>query len=42
MQNKFLYTFGSERYDAISGAKATGNLKEAEDEAKASTADIVN
>jgi hypothetical protein len=28
----------SEGYDAISGAKATDNLKEAEDEAKASTA----
>jgi len=30
----------SEGYDAIAGAKATGNLKEAEDEAEASTADI--
>jgi len=30
----------SERYDAISGAKAAGNLKKAEDEAEASTAKI--
>jgi len=30
----------SEGYDAISGAKATGNLNEAEDEAEASTANI--
>jgi len=30
----------SEGYDAISRAKATDNLKEAEDEAEASTADI--
>jgi len=28
----------SEGYDAISGAKATGNLKEAEDQAEASSA----
>jgi len=27
-------------HDAISGVKATGNIKEAEDEAEASTADI--
>jgi len=33
-------TWESEVYDAISGAKATGNLKEAGDEAEASTADI--
>jgi len=39
VQNEFLYTFGSEGYDAISGAKATGNLKEVEDEAEASIAD---
>ena len=38
IQNKFLYTFGSKGYDAISGVKATGNLKEAKDEAEASTA----
>jgi len=37
VQNKFSYTWQSEGYDAISGAKATGNLKEAEDEAEAST-----
>jgi len=39
VQNKFLDTLQSEGYDAISGAKATANLNEAEDEAKASTAD---
>ena len=41
VQNKFLYTFESEGYDAISRPKATVNLKEAEDEAETSTADIV-
>jgi len=40
VQNKFLDTLQSEGYDAISGAKATGNLNEAEDEAEASIADI--
>ena len=40
VQNKFLDTLGSEGYDAISGTKAMGNLKEVEDEAEASTADI--
>jgi len=29
----------SEGYDAISGAKATGNLEEAEEKAEASTTD---
>jgi len=38
IQNKFLYTLQSEGYDATFGAKITGNLKEAEDEAEASTA----
>ena len=32
-------TFESEGYDAISGAKATGTLKVAEEEAEAPTAD---
>ena len=36
-KNKFLYTSQSSGYDAISGAKATGKLKEAEEEAEAST-----
>ena len=40
VQNKFLDTLQSEGYDAISVAKATGNLNEAEDEAEASIADI--
>ncbi len=34
------FTFGSEGYDAISGAKATDNLKKAEDKVEASTANI--
>ncbi len=38
VQNNFLYTLQSEGYDAISVTKATGNLKKAEDEAEASTA----
>ncbi len=37
VQNKFSYTWQSKRYDAISGAKATNNLKEPEDETGAST-----
>ena len=41
VQNKFLYTWRSEVYDAISGAKAADNLKEAEDEARKSRLPIL-